>query len=723
MILLTDRCYCIINFLLEQKKPITIKKIASNFGVSERTVRYDLDVIEDWLKERKVQLKKKSRVGIWIEGNEKSLEELKEQLNLPLLYDHVYSFKERKKIILNTLFERQNPISIKELANRLNVSRTTIINDLNAIEEWLERWDIKLLRKPNYGIKIICDEMNWRKGVINYIYENVDKASLLEFLNITRLKFAKNSRIDFLTNKQIMDLFSGLDLKQLEECINFIEEQLNIKFVDAALVGLIMHIALAVKRLQKKKQISMPAEQLNTLKNTKEFEIAKIIAKRLENSFNVKIPVSEIGYITLHILGAKVRENFSAEFADNNVKSTSQEIFLVKQLIKRASQYFDVNLENDKELENSLLMHLKPTLNRLKHNMNISNPLLKEIKSIYPEVFEGCKWACRIIEDTVGTELNEDEIGYITMHIGASLERNKDNVPKKRHKVLVVCSSGIGTASMLSTRLKKEFPNLIIKKQISLAELENNLTQDIDFLITTIPIDNIYFKPIIHVSPLLTQEDINLIENVINLNRHNEKLSATIIEDLLNIIEKNCMIKDRTNLIKELQLYFNTNKYRQKGEKLPVLLDLITEKTVAANVDAKDWEDAIKKSGQLLVNEGFVKSSYIDAMISTAKTMRSYIVIAPGVALPHARPESGVNKVCMSLITLKKPVEFGHPKNDPVKVVISLGAIDNHTHLRALSELSDFLDNESIVKELVQCKNKKEIINLIRRKQKEQKIN
>ncbi len=723
MIPLTDRCYCIINFLLEQKKPITIKKIASNFGVSERTVRYDLDTIEDWLKERKIRLKKKSRVGVWIEGNEKCLGELKEQLNLPLLYDHVYSFKERKKIILNTLFERQNPISIKELANRLNVSRTTIINDLNAIEEWLKRWDIKLLRKPNYGIKIICDEINWRKGVINYIYENVDKASLLEFLNITRLKFAKNSRIDFLTNKQIIDLFSGLDLKQLEECINFIEEQLNIKFVDAALAGLIMHIALAVKRLQKKKQISMPTEQLNTLKNTKEFEIAKIIAKKLENSFNVKIPVSEIGYITLHILGAKVRENFSAEFADNNVKSTSQEIFLVKQLIKRASQYFDANLENDKELENSLLMHLKPTLNRLKHNMNISNPLLKEIKSIYPEVFEGCKWACRIIEDTVGVELNEDEIGYITMHIGASLERNKDNVPKKRHKVLVVCSSGIGTATMLSTRLKKEFPNLIIKKQISLAELENNLTEDIDFLITTIPIDNIYFKPIIHVNPLLTQEDINLIENVINLNRYNEKLSITIVENLLNIIEKNCSIKDRVNLIRELQLYFNTNNYRKKGEKLPVLLDLITEKTVATNVDAKDWKDAIKKSGQLLVNEGFVKSSYIDAMISMAKTMRSYIVIAPGVALPHARPERGVNRVCMSLITLKKPIEFGHPKNDPVKVVISLGAIDNHTHLRALSELSDFLDKESIVKELVQCKNKKEIINLIRRKHNEQKAN
>lgn len=715
MIPLTDRCYCIIEYLLKQSKKVTIKEIAEHFKVSERTVRYDLDVIADWLKEKGITLKKKSRVGVWIENPKESCKKLKGQLDFTLPHYQVFSFEERKKIILNILFERQKPVSIRELADRLNVSRTTIINDLDGLEKWLEKRGIQLIRKPNYGIAIKCDEISWRKGVIDYISENIDKTTILEFLNITRLNFVKNSRIDFLTNKQIADLFSELDIMQLEECINFIEKELNIKFVDAALAGLIMHLALAIKRLKQEKQIIMAEEQLITLRNTEEFEVAKVVAKRLESNFNLNIPESEIGYITLHILGAKVRENFTIGNKDI-VDSNSEDVALVKKLIERAGLFLKIDLGNDKELEKSLLIHLKPTITRLKYGMNIFNPLLNEIKSRYPEVFEASKWACKMMEQEMGITLNEDEVGYIAMHIGASLERNRYYLTKKRFKAIIVCSSGIGTAKMLSSRLEMEFPNILIKKEISLAELEENISDDVDFIITTIPIENVFFKPVLHVSPLLTKKDMDVIQNLIDIGRQSErKFGKTVVEDLLKIIEKNCTINNYANLTEEIKKYFNINPQHEKGEKLPMLLDLITEKTIELNVEADDWKDAIRKSGQLLVEQGFVEPGYIDAMIKTAESMKAYIVIAPGVALPHARPEKGVNRVCMSLITLKKPVEFGHPKNDPVKIVISLGAVDNHTHLKALSELSSFLDSETNIDKLTECDSIKQVLELFKK--------
>lgn len=83
-------------------------------------------------------------------------------------------------------------------------------------------------------------------------------------------------------------------------------------------------------------------------------------------------------------------------------------------------------------------------------------------------------------------------------------------------------------------------------------------------------------------------------------------------------------------------------------------------------------------------------------MKEAVKTLGPYIVIAPGIAMPHARPEMGAKKIGMSLITLTQPVNFGHPENDPVKIVVCLCSTDSITHLKALSQLMQFLDNKDV---------------------------
>lgn len=121
------------------------------------------------------------------------------------------------------------------------------------------------------------------------------------------------------------------------------------------------------------------------------------------------------------------------------------------------------------------------------------------------------------------------------------------------------------------------------------------------------------------------------------------------------------------------------------------LIHLLNEQTVRARVAVADWEAAADQVGWLLVDAGYVEPNYIQAMKQVLRDMGPYAVIAPGIVLLHARPEDGVLVPCLGLLTLSTPVEFGHSENDPVDIVLALGAKDKMTHISALQQLAILL--------------------------------
>lgn len=124
-------------------------------------------------------------------------------------------------------------------------------------------------------------------------------------------------------------------------------------------------------------------------------------------------------------------------------------------------------------------------------------------------------------------------------------------------------------------------------------------------------------------------------------------------------------------------------------------MDIITLNSIQTNVEAKDWKDAVIKTGELLLEQGFVEKNYIDAMINKVEELGPYIVIAPHIAMPHARPEDGVNKTSIAIVTLKESLNFGHEKNDPVRLILALAAKDNEDHLETLANLMEILGDET----------------------------
>ena len=128
-----------------------------------------------------------------------------------------------------------------------------------------------------------------------------------------------------------------------------------------------------------------------------------------------------------------------------------------------------------------------------------------------------------------------------------------------------------------------------------------------------------------------------------------------------------------------------------------LLQDLLSEDNVSFHYPAETWEDVIRHGGQLMVDAGFIEPTYTEAMIDLVRDMGPYIVLAPGLAMPHARPEMGAKQVGTALVTLEKPIDFGSPENDPVSVAVFLCAPNKDGHIQLLTDIATLFEDEEFL--------------------------
>lgn len=236
------------------------------------------------------------------------------------------------------------------------------------------------------------------------------------------------------------------------------------------------------------------------------------------------------------------------------------------------------------------------------------------------------------------------------------------------------------------------------------------LSHDVDLVISTIELPKLRI-PAVVVNPLLNERDILKLRPF--LGKQTFSMDGDY-QKVLDIIKNNCRIINRNGLEEELQEMFGYRPKKAGGELM--LKDVLTKEVIRIHEKASDWEDAVRKCGELLVESGAAKESYVNAMIQSVKTIGPYIVIAPGIAMPHARPETGAIKTGFSLITLQNPVSFGNKENDPVNIVICICSADNKSHIKALSELVNLLGNEDNIKAIKEAESVETILQLVQEK-------
>jgi len=134
---------------------------------------------------------------------------------------------------------------------------------------------------------------------------------------------------------------------------------------------------------------------------------------------------------------------------------------------------------------------------------------------------------------------------------------------------------------------------------------------------------------------------------------------------------------------------------------------------IEMGVRVDDWPSAIAAAGRLLVRAGAVEDRYIEAMVRVARELGPYIVIAPGVAMPHARPEDGAKRTAVSFVCLEQPVEFGNEENDPVRLVVGLAAVDHDAHIEVMRQLATVLDTPWLLDAIGKVETPEEVQTLI----------
>lgn len=496
---ITARERQILEFLLDIKVEVTVSELAKRIGVSGRTIHRDLKNIEDILVEYDLSLIKKSGLGILIIGDKHKMLELELLLHNSL--DTEYTPEERQTIMLCELLDSKEPVKLVSLANDLNVTIATVSADLTKLEEKLKKYNLSLIRKRGYGVEIVGEEGAIRKAMKSLISEYINESDMISLAR-ENIQGYSTKQID-MVSERLLGFVEKQKLFLIEKVVNSVLPDLPYRVADSAYVGLIVHLALAVERIQKGEGIQMKAPFLESQMLSKEYNIAERIVVELESLFQINIPQAEIAHITMHLRGAKLRNNQVYLVEDSDLEIERK----VKELIRIVELRVGKNISNNYSLLQGLVMHLKPAIYRIKENMGISNPLLEKIKADYSSLFNTIK---EIIEvNFPDLEVPEEEIGYLVLHFGSAIMNNSEY---SQLKIVVVCSSGIGTSKMLVTRLRKEFPELKDIKNLSVMEFNKLNKEEFNLIISTIAIPELNESEYIIVSPFLNQYEIEEIK-------------------------------------------------------------------------------------------------------------------------------------------------------------------------------------------------------------------
>ncbi len=713
---LKKRAQLIVQYLLDQDQAITVGRIAKHFRVSPRTVRYDLDEIDYWLRKHEVLLKKAPHKGIWIEDVDRANEVLKNVIATKV--DHPYQFyskEERQKIILGQLFDSKEYVIVEELANRVNVSKSTCYKDVAELEDWLKERKIVLLKVPNKGIRLQAEERDWRRGLIDYLDSCLGDKQILELLSVTR---TESTRLQFLLDHQLKTLFSSIDFFVIEELIFQIQGSLDIEFVDTAFAGLMIHIAIALDRLKSGELIEMPEERLTNLIGSLEFEVIQQLLEESSLLGNQAVPAAEIGYITIHVLAAKLRRNHQDT---NELKPGDRDakmLDVIREYIAKVSLEIGVDLSTDPSLIQNMLLHIRPLIRRLEFGLRNRNPLLKELKSNYPVIFRACNQWAKLFEEAYQIKLDEHEVGFLTMHLGASIERRVRTDRKKGFSVAVVCSSGIGTSKMLSSRLAYEFKEIDSLEEFSVLEMNEVDFKKFDLVISTIPVELEPGIKVIEASPLLQRSEIEEIQRFLSAqDEHRFQSVNAKVSEVYQIIQKHCDIRDMDQLIQDLGQAFSKNGKNSASisdEAGADLWDYLNRHTVRIERVKTDLENAIRQTAQPLIAEGKIEERYVDAMLKLVETMPKHMVLCKGFFMPHAAPFDGVNETSMSLMIFQKAIETDFEDNG-IHAVLVVAAEDDSKHMRAMQQLVDILNHPNIVDQLKDCSDEKEVLRILKR--------
>lgn len=672
MIGLDTNCQRLLLMLLHETRPLPANKLARKLNITPRMVRYRLNKVELWLNLQDLVIVKHPGIGYQVDVTPETRRLLLRQLEEMNESSLVLPPARRKYLIVLTILFSRHPVVVKQFQSALNLSRTTVLKDLNSVADWLVQYDLVLRRRQNYGCQITGCESDIREAMIDCLIEGVGEGNLLALLGD---KYVYRQQIEtekLGIERPYLELFEELHIDYFAKLL-LEDEAGKISLSDHNFVWLVLCLALVTNRVSSGSYIESSKELDRSAWDEDIFQYIKAIYSRVNNKFSVKPPEIELRYLSSLMKKASIQMSVTSLISEDQshpeISSRSSDVYspeilaLVEEIVAYAALYLHPALKVDYELRVNLARHLSNLPYAEASRGKIRNPLLADIKHQYGHVYLIAQDCVDIVHRTVGFYISDDEIGYLTMYLAAAMERLCISERKKR--VLIICNAGRASAMLLVSRVRVEFPNVEIAGVLSYLEWKNRLeAPDYDLIVSTIPLQA-HDIPVVLASPLLNAQDATNLRTALSPTQVVEKLVDKSLEH-----NKQC------------------------------LKSLIKPDTINLNVMASTWQEAVERAGDPLLKNHLVEHRYIQAMKDTIEKFGPYMVIWEGTVLLHARPEDGVRQLCMGFTTFRYPVEFGHEQNDPVRMAFVLGAVDNCSHMPALYELSDLMRDTGMVQAL-----------------------
>lgn len=647
----------LLYLLLKQEEEISLTKIQSELHISRRTVYYNVNKLNEFLFGFGIDpVNNRRGEGYYLTEEQKKV--IREVIEIE---QSVYNLTpdERVQYLVCWLMYPKEKVFIEDIIAAFDISRNSVFNDLKVVKSAIEKYDLSLEFDLKNGYSIAGQVFGKRALLLYYLKMLLKKLSYksIDFLNAIEVEdfYARLQRIS-LNMRNEYDGFNLLAIACVLNIVHFVDERFDFSILE-----------------------------LRDLENTDEL--------RMIDQYFEDLNVHERLYLTIHLLGSKASSVIHIENGQKDI----QLFELAQHLVELFERQTLIELSEKNELVNSLYMHFKLSMYYYQLSIQISNILLEAVKINYESLYQLIKSICESIQDEFPFILTDSEISYITMHFGGHQRkmRSKYYAPIR---VLVVCPSGIST----STLLKKEVEDLYANVTVVAATTANNIYQydgEIDFIVSTIDLDtNI---PWIKVNAILEKEDKAKIASMISMNVETYQLNGENLNGLFSILGKYVNEGQMENLRRDIYEYFRNGHYvveTKENDQLRLKDILTIDNVIRVNKNIV-WKEAIRIASEPLLITKSITSKYVQAMIDLVEEHGAYIVLKNKIAIAHAKPEEGANRLNVSLLINRKKIYFDEKIG--VHFLFVLSSPNPKAHLQILKDISFWTDEEVDLKTLL----------------------
>jgi len=488
---LNDRKSKIIEILRKESRYVTASELASELSVSAKTIYRDMHELLD-MASSQYKIRKKENSGYCLEEVKESKWNEEDQIEHPE--------ERRLNLLLFLLSITPCKTSIQKISERYFVSQSSIMNDFKHIENKINPYSLRLSRK-NDGTCLKGNQLSIYR-IMSVIIESYLKQSGDQFNQYDIPDSIRNIKV---INKSLSKIKEILHEIQVDH--DLVLDQPYYLTLFCSLLSVIEKHTNNVQPVTKKEKIYEEMDQ-----NSPIYNITMSLVEKLESFYSIQLRKTEIYHLYYILKAYKLNSRLLLNQDTEKIMNKKVEI-LAQQLILKVTENSGYQFIEDDDLIERLTLHLHSMVYRLDHHIYIINPILKSIKTNFSNIFNLVKHSTEeLIKDEIyDKELTDEEIGYITLYFQISYdERFANKIP-----ILIECTSGIGTSHLLSGKIKKSFPNILVKKIIAQQRIKHSDYDDVELVISTVKTHSIIDKPTILVSPILNDEDKYKIDEFI----------------------------------------------------------------------------------------------------------------------------------------------------------------------------------------------------------------